>query len=69
MGDNVILVVRDPIEMSFLEYLLHKEQIPYDMELSYGKYGIEPPHLIVNGVPLDEERSFAWVIEKGNVNE
>lgn len=66
MEDNVILVVRDPIEMSFLEYLLQKERIPYDMELSHGKYGIEPPHLIVNGVPLDEERSFKWVIEKGD---
>lgn len=64
MENKVILRLNDPDQFTFLEYLLVMANVDYVVEVSDGKYGITPPYLIVNGVPIDEERSLKWVKEQ-----
>lgn len=60
----VKLVVKDLAQITLLEQALVENNIEYTTQLSNGEYGIETPHLIVYGVPLDEIRSFSWIKER-----
>jgi len=60
----VKLIVDDFDQVTMLEHMLTQKDIPYELELSdrfCREYGIRPPHLIVDGVPLDFNRSMKWI--------
>ena len=59
----VELVVDASNQTTWLEWELAMAGI--DCVLTHNdNYGFEPPHLIVNGVPLDYERSLKWIKER-----
>lgn len=60
----VTLFVSDLDQITMLEIMLKKCNIPYIRELDDGRYGIEPPYIKVYEVPLDEQRAFNWIKEK-----
>ena len=60
----VTLIVSEPSQISMLEWELAIADIDHTTEVGEGKYGFEPPHLIVDGVPLDFERSLKWIEER-----
>ena len=62
----VELIVRDFEEETSLERALNDADIQYQIGLDVGNYGIKPPYLIVDGVPLDKKRAMIWVKEHGN---
>ena len=57
----VKLCVDDFEQVTLLELMLHTNEIPFEFELNETPFGIEPPFLIVDGVPLDFDRSIKWV--------
>ena len=57
----VKLVVEDYDQISILESLLIQNSIAYEIECDEKSYGLRPPHLIVDGVPLDFNRSVKWL--------
>ena len=57
----VKLCVDDFEQVTMLETMLEQHKISYEMELTEGSYGIKPPHLVVDGVPLDFSRSIKWI--------
>lgn len=57
------LVVYDFDEVSDLEWELILANIEYQICIDMGHYGIRPPHIVVNGVPLDEKRAMIWIKE------
>ena len=57
----VTLAILDYEYESELEKELNKANIEYQLVLDMGHYGIKPPHLIVDGVPLDYKRSLKWI--------
>ena len=57
----VTLIVSEFGTVSSLQKALEKAQIPYQISMDVYSYGITPPYLIVNGVPLDEARAFKWI--------
>ena len=62
----VKLIVDDYEQITTLEHFLTQNNIAYDIELAeFRNYGFRPPHLIVDGVPLDFNRSLKWIKERG----
>ena len=61
----VKLIVDDFDQITTLEYLLTQNNISFELELSEKSYGFRPPHLIVDGVPLDFNRSMKWLRGQG----
>lgn len=57
----VCLVVENFYQVSILEHLLLQNGIVYELLLSRKNIGIQPPYLVVDGVPIDMERSFKWI--------
>ena len=57
----VKLCVDDFEQVTMLELMLTNKDIEYVLELSGIQYGMKPPFLIVNGVPLDFNRSIKWI--------
>lgn len=62
----VVLVVNNLDETSELQRALVDANIEFQLAIDMGHYGIQPPHIVVNGVPLDEDRSFKWIKEYEN---
>lgn len=62
----VVLVVNNFDETSELQKALVEAGIEFQLALNMGHYSIQPPHIVVNGVPLDEDRSFKWIKEYEN---
>ena len=60
----VKLLVDDLEQITILEYLLYTRGIEYEIELNDGRYGIQAPHLLVYGAPLDEKRSIRWALHR-----
>ena len=60
----VTLVVSEPNQISMLEWELAMAGIDRVVDIDEGKYGFEPPYLVVDGVPLDFERSLNWIEER-----
>ena len=63
----VELVVNNFPQVSMLEWDLTMAGIEHTVKSDDGRYGFEPPYLIVDGVPLDYERSVKWL--EGQINE
>lgn len=63
----VCLVVENFEQISILEHLLLRNGVVYELQLSRKNIGLQPPHLVVDGVPIDMERSFKWI--EGIANE
>lgn len=59
------LRVDDFEQITMLELLLEKNGISYDLEINQANNGIRPPYLVVDGVPLDFNRSIKWIKEHG----
>lgn len=62
----VVLVVDDYEQVSTLEDALVRANISYEIEMGNASYGIRPPHLVVDGVPLDMGRALKWIGGKKN---
>lgn len=60
----VTLIVSEPNQISMLEWELAMADIDHTIEVAEDKYGLEFPYLIVDGVPLDFERSLKWIEEQ-----
>lgn len=61
----VKLIVNDFEQMNLLEWLLMLHGIEYKCYVSLVDIGLYPPYLVVDGVPLDFERSIKWIGEHG----
>ena len=61
----VKLIVDDYEQITTLEWMLMANDIPHEISLKESDYGIKPPYLIVDGVPLDFNRSIRWIREHG----
>ena len=48
-------------EETELEQALQNADIEYQLCVDLGNYGIKTPYLVVDGVPLDKERSLKWI--------
>lgn len=59
----VSLIVDNLAQITMLENALLSAKIEYELGIDDGKYGIQPPYLLVYGVPLDELRAFKWIGE------
>lgn len=59
----IVLVTRNPDQINMLEWELIKNHVEYEIECS-NVFDLTPPYLIVDGVPLDFERSMKWVKER-----
>lgn len=57
----VKLIVDDYDQVTTLEHFLNQAKIPFELELNTDAYGICAPYLIVDGVPLDFNRSLRWL--------
>lgn len=59
----VTLVLYDYDQLSFLEEALIKSKIEYELSVEEEPIGIKPPYLIVDGVPLSENKAMKWIKE------
>lgn len=59
----VKLVTDNPDQINALEWQLITHHIPYEIE-KVDRFSIDTPYLIVDGVPLDLERSLKWIKER-----
>lgn len=57
------LIVDNLAQVTILEELLAEARIPCEICKADTDYGIATPYLIVNGAPLDFERSIKWIEE------
>ena len=57
----VKVCVSDLEQVTTLEWLLTKTHIPFEVCLNECDNGIATPYLLVDGVPLDFERSLKWL--------
>ena len=64
----VKLIVNNLEQITILEYLLIKQNIQFFAELEgdTNDYGLIPPYMIVDSVPLDFNRSLKWIKEHEN---
>lgn len=62
----VVLVTDYPQQINMLEWLLITNHIKYEVNIprnsSFKRF--IPPFLIVDGVPLDSDRSLKWITDK-----
>lgn len=63
----VELIVSDELQLTMLEMMLMSEDIDFNVSTNQ-QYDMATPYLIVDGVPLDEERSVKWIKERQNEN-
>lgn len=59
----VKLVTDNPDQINVLEWLLITNHIDYEIE-RVKRFSIDTPYLIVDGVPLDLDRSMKWIKER-----
>jgi hypothetical protein len=60
----MVQLCTDSWQYSILEWLLLRNDIKYEFCLPAPECGITPPYLIVDGVPLDMDRSIKWIFEE-----
>lgn len=51
----------DNMQRSILSYLLDKKDVAYTVEIKPKDY---PFKLLVDGVPLDYDRAYKWIMER-----
>ena len=65
---NVVKLILDKMDdfeqVSMLEYALIQADIPYEIAVQECDCGIRPPYLVVDGVPLDDNRAMKWIKEQ-----
>ena len=61
----VKLIVDDLEQITTLEWMLMAQDIPHEISLNESNNGIRPPYLVVDGVPLDFNRSLKWLKGRG----
>ena len=61
----VKLIVEDFEQICILEQCLIAQDIPYEIELADNFRILKSPYFIVDGVPLDFDRSIKWLKEQG----
>ena len=59
--NNMVKVCNNTWEVTMLEWLLRKNDIPFTVDMNAQDLGIGFPYLLVDGVPLDEERANKWL--------
>ena len=61
----VELIVSDLCQMTLLEFLLERNNISYIIKKKpqTSNFGFETPYLIVNGIPLNFDKSLKWINE------
>ena len=59
----VKLVTDNSDQISILEWELIRNNIEYEI-VKKSRYNITKPYLVVDGVPLDFERSLKWIKER-----
>lgn len=52
------------LEETVLEQELQRANIEYQLCLDLRQYGLRTPYLVVDGVPLDFDRSIKWIKEQ-----
>lgn len=57
----VKLIVDDYEQMTVLEQCLINQKIEYEIELTDAFRSLKTPYLIIDGVPLDFDRSIKWL--------
>ena len=63
----VELVTNNPYNSDFyLELKLIAANIEYKWVDNPADYGLKPPYLVVDGVPLDKKRALVWIKEHEN---
>lgn len=63
----VELAVSSPYRSDFsLELKLIAANIDYNLVENTVDYGLSPPYLVVDGVPLDKKRALVWIKEHEN---
>lgn len=62
----VKLILNDSNQVSMVELALINSGIKYEVDIAEIEYGITPPCLIVDGVPLDLEHALKWIGERNN---
>lgn len=60
----VYLFVDSFDDESELEKALTEKNIKFQVAVDIYVYGLKAPYLVIDGVPLDEERSWKWLKEK-----
>lgn len=60
----VKLVVDSFGQVSILECLLLAAGVEYELEILDESMGLITPFLVVDGVPLDLDRSYKWLKER-----
>jgi hypothetical protein len=62
MGDKMVtLFVSESKRFTLLEHGLKSNGIRYEVKLDDGRYGLDAPYLLVDGVPIDEMRAWKWI--------
>lgn len=62
--DSVVLVIDESLNCIRLAWVLMWSNIEYSVQKNDGRHGLKAPYLIVNGAPLDWERSVKWIEEQ-----
>ena len=64
----VKLVLEDVYQISILELELIRYDIPYEVVSNQFRTfrPLQPPYLLVYGVPLDLERALRWIKEEAS---
>lgn len=57
----VIYYANDNLQADMLTYLMDLKDVAYTVEIKDEKY---PFKLLVDGVPLDYERAYKWIMER-----
>lgn len=60
----VKLVVDDYRQVTILENALTEANIDYEITTRDRNYGLSPPYLVVDGVPLELGRAMRWIRDK-----
>ena len=63
----VELIVSDELQLTLLEMELMSLGVDFEVSTE-DKYNFTTPYLIVDGVPLDEERAAKWIEETRDEN-
>lgn len=65
----ITIFVDDVDQLSLLEYMLIRANLDYTTEVNDGRYGLQSPYLLIDGVPLDLIRSYKWIFEQFSKNQ
>ena len=60
----VYLFVDNFDDASELEQAMKNKGVEFQVAVDIYVYGLRTPYIVVDGVPLDEERAWKWLKEK-----